>query len=545
MALSLTASQKNLMDLFVNENLYVIPAYQRSYSWNFDQVFQLYSDLLNSYSEGNSDYFVGNLILAVSNNKYEYNVVDGQQRLITLWLLIKMCSIVFPEMTRLKRLLVIQDWEDEEMHPRIKSNVFESSDQEEISYLSNIDVQTIENRLLRVVNSKGKIVEIKCSSKLEYNALQMYQWIKFRKDRNEDDAKGFVKFLLESVYLLPIELYEDNIEMASAKALKIFETLNDRGLNLEDADIFKEKLYRRSIVSHQDKDFIYSWTSLKRSCDHLNIDIDELFKYYYHIIRGKNDIVSNEQSLRDFFVSNSLSPLDTRDYREILNDLSLILNVLGYLSFNQYNDSEVSAWIQLVLNYTNQYPKIALVTYLYKNNFDKTDSLMKFLRSLVRYCYSKGATTTIKYEIYNIISKIMHGEEINDYIDPKMELDDMPNYGRLKNSFILLEYYLNHPKGLEYFTVDHILTYRDGDLLPDGKKFALYDDLSESLGNLILLDIPKIYADYEKKKKYYSSSHLEEVHKVFISDSKPTIETLKKREERIHNTLLSFFRGEI
>lgn len=545
MALSLTASQKNLMDLFVNENLYVIPAYQRSYSWNFDQVFQLYSDLLNSYSEGNSDYFVGNLILAVSNNKYEYNVVDGQQRLITLWLLIKMCSIVFPEMTRLKRLLVIQDWEDEEMHPRIKSNVFESSDQEEISYLSNIDVQTIENRLLRVVNSKGKIVEIKCSSKLEYNALQMYQWIKFRKDRNEDDAKGFVKFLLESVYLLPIELYEDNIEMASAKALKIFETLNDRGLNLEDADIFKEKLYRRSIVSHQDKDFIYSWTSLKRSCDHLNIDIDELFKYYYHIIRGKNDIVSNEQSLRDFFVSNSLSPLDTRDYREILNDLSLILNVLGYLSFNQYNDSEVSAWIQLVLNYTNQYPKIALVTYLYKNNFDKTDSLMKFLRSLVRYCYSKGATTTIKYEIYNIISKIMHGEEINDYIDPKMELDDMPNYGRLKNSFILLEYYLNHPKGLEYFTVDHILTYRDGDLLPDGKKFALYDDLSESLGNLILLDIPKLYADYEKKKKYYSSSHLEEVHKVFISDSKPTIETLKKREERIHNTLLSFFRGEI
>lgn len=545
MALSLTASQKNLMDLFVNENLYVIPAYQRSYSWNFDQVFQLYSDLLNSYSEGNSDYFVGNLILAVSNNKYEYNVVDGQQRLITLWLLIKMCSIVFPEMTRLKRLLVIQDWEDEEMHPRIKSNVFESSDQEEISYLSNIDVQTIENRLLRVVNSKGKIVEFKCSSKLEYNALQMYQWIKFKKDRNEDDAKGFVKFLLESVYLLPIELYEDNIEMASAKALKIFETLNDRGLNLEDADIFKEKLYRRSIVSHQDKDFIYSWTSLKRSCDHLNIDIDELFKYYYHIIRGKNDIVSNEQSLRDFFVSNSLSPLDTRDYRDILNDLSLILNVLGYLSFNQYNDSEVSAWIQLVLNYTNQYPKIALVTYLYKNNFDKTDSLMKFLRSLVRYCYSKGATTTIKYEIYNIISKIMHGEEINDYIDPKMELDDMPNYGRLKNSFILLEYYLKHPKGLEYFTVDHILTYRDGDLLPDGKKFALYDDLSESLGNLILLDIPKIYADYEKKKKYYSSSHLEEVHKVFISDSKPTIETLKKREERIHNTLLSFFRGEI
>jgi uncharacterized protein with ParB-like and HNH nuclease domain len=50
---------------------------------------------------------------------------------------------------------------------------------------------------------------------------------------------------LRRVYLLPIELIGKTSNEALDKALVIFETINNRGMNLEDADIFKAKLFKR------------------------------------------------------------------------------------------------------------------------------------------------------------------------------------------------------------------------------------------------------------------------------------------------------------
>lgn len=57
----------------------------------------------------------------------------------------------------------------------------------------------------------------------------------------------FLRFMLERVFILPIELSAADITDAEDKALNIFETINDRGMNLEDADIFKAKLYNKAL----------------------------------------------------------------------------------------------------------------------------------------------------------------------------------------------------------------------------------------------------------------------------------------------------------
>lgn len=89
MALALNAEQKNLLKIFKIEEQYVIPSYQRPYSWEYDQCFQLYNDLLTGYNS-DEDYFIGNIIIAKADNNREFlEVVDGQQRLITLLLFLK------------------------------------------------------------------------------------------------------------------------------------------------------------------------------------------------------------------------------------------------------------------------------------------------------------------------------------------------------------------------------------------------------------------------------------------------------------------------
>lgn len=69
--------------LFANEK-YEIPIYQRNYAWEVKQIHQLIDDIYSS----NGTYFLGNLIVNQKEANV-YEVIDGQQRLTTLYLIEK------------------------------------------------------------------------------------------------------------------------------------------------------------------------------------------------------------------------------------------------------------------------------------------------------------------------------------------------------------------------------------------------------------------------------------------------------------------------
>ena len=63
---------------------YKIPAYQRPYSWEKDEVVQFLTDLYESFTNGDNEYFIGSLIAIEHETNKLFDVVDGQQRLTTL-----------------------------------------------------------------------------------------------------------------------------------------------------------------------------------------------------------------------------------------------------------------------------------------------------------------------------------------------------------------------------------------------------------------------------------------------------------------------------
>ena len=69
---------------------YEVPIYQRNYAWEADQIEQLIEDIKSS----RDDYFLGNLIVNQKDNSV-YEVIDGQQRLTTLYLLERYLGIAF------------------------------------------------------------------------------------------------------------------------------------------------------------------------------------------------------------------------------------------------------------------------------------------------------------------------------------------------------------------------------------------------------------------------------------------------------------------
>lgn len=110
----------------------------------------------------------------------------------------------------------------------------------------------------------------------------------------------YINFILDRIVLLPIELNGSTIEEAGDKALVIFETINNRGLDLKNADIFKARLFNKAKTYNEQDIFVKKWIEFNSNCQDLSIDVDEVFRYYSHIIRGKENIISGEKNLKDF-----------------------------------------------------------------------------------------------------------------------------------------------------------------------------------------------------------------------------------------------------
>lgn len=542
MSLSLSAEQKNIKNVFLTEDQYVIPSYQRPYSWEYDHCFQLYNDLMGAFEEKN-DYFIGNIIIAKSSsNKGILQVVDGQQRLITFFLLIKVLSILYPEMKILKKMLEIESWEGDNSYSRIKSEIFETSDGKDIDQIFNFTKLDFDLRLGEVTDRSGQVQERLCNSRVEANSLFFYNWLlDLQKSVETDKNKDYIRFLLESVYLLPIELVGNTIDEANEKALVIFETINNRGMNLEDADIFKAKLYNKAKKMKEENLFIKQWVDFKASCDSLNLKIDDIFRYYSHIIRGNEGITTREKNLRDFFINESYSPLSYKNYQDILSDLFKIVEILEYLSQEIIKNNKIAIWLQIIDAYTNQYPKYAIVNFLYVYGFDAEYEFLTLLKSITRYIYYQGSTTTVKFEIYNMIKQISQKEKIDEYYINDISREYFNKLGWLKKGFALLSHYLNDPVVIPFYSVDKIITLKDKQSLPKSWENIDLNDIIDSLGNFVILDIPKRNILLEKKRDYYSNSNICSVLNI-ISENGFEYDDFLERDTNLKNQLLTFFK---
>jgi len=547
MALSLRAEQKSINDIFTNgEDVYVIPEYQRPYSWTKETCYQLYTDITSSFLNG-EDYFVGNIIMARSKKDRKHpNIVDGQQRLITLWLFMKILTILYPDITRLKRTLFVESVLSDDSVPRIESKVYEHDDQKNIETILKYEKDDFEKKI-SFQKPKKEFNEKKCS-KIEANALYLYQWLnEFHSNlKDKDKRKGFLEFFLENVYMLPIELDGESIDEASDKALTIFETLNNRGQILEDSDIFKARLYKIAKAEGRDNEFIDQWQELNETCLNLNISVDDLFRFYYHILRGREGQTNNEASLREYLTKDKNSALNGMPYKQIVKELSKISDILQWLNTTDKLSPNIARWLQLVNLYTNQYPRYALVNFMFTEGYENTFKLEKFLRTIVRYYYYRGATLQVKYETYRINKFIANHIELPQYDCSDLDDDCFEHMGTLRKGYALLVHYLQFPQSyIRDISFDTLISRKDINMLPKDWDEKKVDEIKYNIANIVVLDIPKRSIDIkEKALQYYRLSALEDVRKIFDNDGNITYKAFKNREDNLKKVLMKFFIGK-
>ena len=548
--ISLSAEQKNIELMFCSTTeQYIVPEYQRPYSWTFDQCSDLFRDLKSAYDD-REQYFLGNIILARSKD-YDMTgqnfIVDGQQRMITIWLLIKVLSLFLEDVNTLRSALSIIPWKGSANEPKIKSLIFENKDDDAIREISIYTKDLLESRYKELTSKSNILKENKCNTQFEANMLYLYEQIKYSGlMSDENDLTKFAQFLMKRVSMLPIVQTADNEEEANDKALTIFETINNRGLDLEDADIFKARLYNSTYTENQRQDFISQWVDFKSVCNGLELSIDDVFRYYSHVIRGRNGITTSEKRLRDFFTNDSHSPLTYSSYDVVLTDLYKILDAIKYVKKKSCvgGFDEPGPWLQILHEYTNQYPMYAVIVYLFNHEVELRNgkiAFVRFLQSLIRYCLYTGGTSSIKFGIYPIIKQISQGDTIDDYRRNDITIETFDHLGRLNNAYALLSYLLETKAEIPpKYNIDKIINLRDEGLLDEKWLYTNLNDICNSIGNLVVLDIPKKYVTYKDKYQYYKTSRNSYVSSILGSPDF-SYEDWKMRNIRMKNLLVDFF----
>jgi len=437
MALTLTAEQKSIYEIFSGKSKYIIPPYQRAYSWDKEQCAELFEDIKNAFLINEDEgYFIGNIVIAKSSEEKEFlEVIDGQQRLITLTLFLKVLSEFDASNDALDDAIWVKDRRDRsKKEQRVQTRVFEDKDS-----IFLLEVLNKNSKEICAKSTKNRFIKNICLFHSELEKLQ--------KDSKIED---FANFILDKVTLLPIESTDTNQNKAREKALKIFETINNRGKPLNDSDIFKANLYSMALSKLEHKAFIDRWIQLDTECDNIQLkgfDIVRVFKIYSYVVRGLQKIETSEINLRDFFIKKEYSPFKTKNHNEVMDDLFDILEAIKFYESKviDINDNnQLSKWFQLIDIYTNNYPKDFLIVFLYKNKNreQNIEEYLNFSKSLVRYCYFEGSTTNIKFTIFRWTVDVIHGDWIV-YYPKKYNVEEHEFLGRLYKGFGLLSNYLD------------------------------------------------------------------------------------------------------
>lgn len=252
---------------------YVVPLYQRSFTWGEKELTQLLQDIYSSYKrDKNSNYYIGSLVVLKRGASSKYEVIDGQQRLTSISLIAK---IIGSE--QLTQKLFFDSREDvnvflEEYYKVDWTEAIkpESSIRNEFNVLlNNINKaynSSDKNQLTHFNTAIDIIAKAKLDAELGDDSVSL-------STINSEEREEFSKYFYNNVILVFVAMPTDT------KVASYFEVMNNRGEQLQKHEILKARMMNniKSLKGNESEDasvFALIWDA----CSQMNIEVQRSFE---------------------------------------------------------------------------------------------------------------------------------------------------------------------------------------------------------------------------------------------------------------------------
>lgn len=565
------AGNKNSHCLLNKHVNYVIPVYQRPYEWGEEQVSCLINDILNGYlgkdrnCKNPEPVFIGTMQLSkrkpISQQEYEHDVVDGQQRITTLTIFLNELKKMFPACKSLNDLDF--KW--------LKTHVSEQQNKYLYNYL-HTDIKEPNNRYC-------------CNAQIVVNTIDL-----FLQNQDESfifDIDDFCKYLFNNVLFVVIET-----SAGLSKTIQIFNTINNTGLDLNGSDLFKIRMYEylRDIKMEDETVFekiqnVYNLVDIYNKKYEKSYGMDTMLDLYKNILITKYDLNISLYSFgwETFFdrLFDSLLGINEKDNFKNLNGLELSLDTLTKIIELKYEKDQYkykhleTEFATKMISWFSRYGRSKdLIVYPFlffnKNEQNKFEQLERLIVVLNKYFFIHSIENSkqinrVNSFVAHLVKEIRNNssEEIINKVKDQISLEDddwlkgaigrdlfegsrwwkylicgvstfLKERGLKSNDLIDRIFYTG------WFDIEHIHATADESL-------EIPSELQNSIGNLTQLesDINRSIQDkpFSEKRKRYPESNYILIREIAMHDEW-TIDDIKKRKEQETSAIFNYIKCE-
>lgn len=358
------ASETKLQDIIQCTKQYVVPLFQRAYSWKKSEWQVLWDDIAELCSLDNPrPHFMGSIVTIPTASRPEgvnkFLLIDGQQRLTTSFILL--CALRDKaKQSRNKQL-------GEEIHQTILVNPYENG----LDYYKLMPTQLDRTAFHRIINNESPI---------ENNVISECYLFFERKIRNSKlEFEKIKRVICNNLSVVSVVLSnEDN-------AYLVFENLNAKGRPLTEADLIRNYFFMRIDVETQEEVYKKYWSPME---DMLGEYLTEFVRHY--LTKSGKEIKQNQI----YFEIKDLISKGEGDAISHLKDLYIFANYYAKLLNPEREEKE------------------SIRKYLHRINRLKTFTVYPFLLN----CYDELSQDRISEEDFVAILKIIENFILRRFI---------------------------------------------------------------------------------------------------------------------------------
>ncbi|GAA7771016.1 DUF262 and DUF1524 domain-containing protein [Helicobacter pylori] len=487
-------------------NQFVIPIYQRLYSWKKEQCEQLWDDVIKiGGNDKMSGHFIGSILYVRDGNTHSSPllIIDGQQRLTTITLLfIALRNHLSEEVEILEKF----------SRKKIESYLINSDKDGDKKFrliLSESDKDTL---LFLIDKNRRKPSEP--SLKIMENFKLFEKWINENTDKLETIFKGLDKLM---IVWISLKKEKDDPQL-------IFESMNSKGIELTQADLIRNYIVMETEVKNQKDFYNQYWRTMEEDFKQNETLFNQFVRHYLTIKIGK---APNEKRVYEAF----------KDYQQergietevLLQDLQKYCGYFCRIVFKKEADKDLNKALSFLMDLEMDviYP---LLLELYSDYSDGVLSKQDFIpiiyltESYICRRTVCGLGTNSLNKVFPFVTKKINKdqylESIKVHFGYLTEKQRFPNNDEFKEHFITIDFY--HFQKREYFlerlenfdtkepvdtqecTIEHIMPQTlnlewERDL---GENFqAIHEKYLNTIGNLTLTGYNNEYSNNSFQEK--------------------------------------------
>jgi hypothetical protein len=275
----------------IYKDFYSVPDFQREYVWEETNVEKLLQDVYDEFYDENNkltqggEYFIGSIV-TYKDSDGVFQLIDGQQRLTTSYLILCVIRDLLLELGTEPPATISGQISSVSMDPKTGEDVFR--------YRLVLQYEDSQGILEIIAGKPGSVGEVKPETSSVENIVDAYKSIREFIQANFDNDVSRIKAFAAAITLRVklIRIVTPNL----SSALKLFETINDRGVGLNSMDLLKNLLFMRTTKDEYSK-LKDRWKELIDTLDNKCKEKPLRFLRYY--ILSTHELPSNKREVRE------------------------------------------------------------------------------------------------------------------------------------------------------------------------------------------------------------------------------------------------------